>query len=90
MAQQRPHVCPNCGTELQCELPELRLDIRGALAAFERRYLEFQVNAHKGNVAHTADAIGMDRCALYRRLKALGMKSPHGPGRPRDEIGFAA
>ena len=49
------------------------LPLRAARAAFERRYLETQVSRFGGNVSETARFVGMERTALYRKLKALGI-----------------
>ena len=43
------------------------------LSNFEKNYLEIQLNRHNGNVSKTADYIGMERSALHRKLKSLGI-----------------
>lgn len=49
------------------------LPLRAARAAFERRYLQTQVSRFGGNVSETARFVGMERTALYRKLKLLGI-----------------
>jgi len=40
---------------------------------FEREYLEVQIRRFSGNISKTAHFIGMERSALHRKLKLLGM-----------------
>ena len=44
-----------------------------ARLVFERRYLEAQISRFGGNVSKTADFVGMERSALHRKLKSLGV-----------------
>ncbi|MCX7338767.1 MAG: sigma-54 dependent transcriptional regulator [Alphaproteobacteria bacterium] len=56
------------------------LPLREAREAFEREYLLTQVQRFSGNISQTARFIGMERSALHRKLRALGVhdtKSPH-------------
>ena len=41
---------------------------------FEKTYLSSQLKKFKGNIAKTANFIGMERSALHRKLKSLGIK----------------
>ena len=41
---------------------------------FEKEYLTTQLKKHHGNISKTADFIGMERSALHRKLKSLGIK----------------
>ena len=41
---------------------------------FEKEYLTTQLKKHHGNISKTADFIGMERSALHRKLKLLGIK----------------
>ena len=50
------------------------MDLRSARSDFERKYLIAQINNFKGNISKTAKFIGMDRSALHRKLKMLGVK----------------
>ncbi len=47
--------------------------LREARESFEREYLKVQVNRFNGNISKTASFIGMERSALHRKLKALGL-----------------
>jgi len=47
--------------------------LKEAREKFEKNYLEIQLNRHNGNVSKTADYIGMERSALHRKLKSLGI-----------------
>ncbi len=47
--------------------------LREAREAFEREYLRVQIRRFSGNVSRTASFIGMERSALHRKLKLLGL-----------------
>ena len=47
--------------------------LREAREAFEREYLRIQIRRFSGNISRTAAFIGMERSALHRKLKLLGM-----------------
>jgi len=47
--------------------------LREAREAFEREYLKIQIRRFSGNISRTASFIGMERSALHRKLKALGI-----------------
>ena len=49
------------------------LSLREAREVFERQYLDAQVSRFGGNISKTAEFIGMERSALHRKLKSLGM-----------------
>jgi two-component system nitrogen regulation response regulator NtrX len=49
------------------------LSLREAREVFEREYLIAQINRFSGNISRTAEFIGMERSALHRKLKALGI-----------------
>ena len=53
--------------------------LREARESFEREYLKIQIRRFSGNISRTASFIGMERSALHRKLKALGL------GEKRDE-----
>jgi len=48
--------------------------LKEAREYFEREYLVNQLKKHHGNISKTADFIGMERSALHRKLKSLGIK----------------
>ncbi|MBX4336224.1 nitrogen assimilation response regulator NtrX [Bartonella raoultii] len=69
-------------TEVSDFLPRLQMDtdesimalpLREARELFEKRYLEAQIGRLGGNISRTAEFIGMERSALHRKLKALGV-----------------
>jgi two-component system nitrogen regulation response regulator NtrX len=47
--------------------------LREARESFEREYLKIQIRRFSGNISRTATFIGMERSALHRKLKALGI-----------------
>ena len=49
------------------------LPLREAREAFEREYLVTQINRFGGNISRTAEFVGMERSALHRKLKSLGV-----------------
>ncbi len=51
----------------------LSLPLREAREVFEREYLVAQINRFGGNISRTAEFIGMERSALHRKLKTLGV-----------------
>lgn len=51
----------------------MSLPIREAREAFEREYLLAQINRFGGNISKTANFVGMERSALHRKLKSLGV-----------------
>ena len=52
--------------------------LREAREAFEREYLRAQIRRFSGNISRTAAFIGMERSALHRKLKALGLADEPG------------
>ena len=51
----------------------MSLPLREARERFEREYLLAQINRFGGNISKTAEFIGMERSALHRKLKSLGV-----------------
>ena len=47
--------------------------LREARESFEREYLRVQISRFSGNISRTATFIGMERSALHRKMKLLGM-----------------
>ncbi|MET0240258.1 MAG: helix-turn-helix domain-containing protein, partial [Sphingobium sp.] len=47
--------------------------LREARERFEREYLRVQIKRFSGNISRTASFIGMERSALHRKLKLLGL-----------------
>ena len=65
------------------------LPLREARELFEREYLLTQINRFGGNISRTAGFVGMERSALHRKLKSLGVVGMPKPGgrmmHPEDE-----
>ena len=53
----------------------MALPLREAREVFERQYLETQINRFGNNVSRTASFVGMERSALHRKLRSLGISS---------------
>lgn len=53
----------------------MSLPLREAREIFEREYLMAQINRFGGNISRTAEFVGMERSALHRKLRALGVNS---------------
>jgi DNA-binding NtrC family response regulator len=49
------------------------LPLRDARESFEKAYLEYQLKKAKGSVSKVANAVGIERTHLYRKLKTLGI-----------------
>jgi two-component system nitrogen regulation response regulator NtrX len=58
---------PNSNTEI------MTLPLRDARETFEREYLNVQIQRFQGNISKTAEFVGMERSALHRKLKGLGI-----------------
>ena len=57
------------GTSISMNYP-----LKQARENFEKNYLLTQLKKNKGNISKTAEFIGMERSALHRKLKSLGIK----------------
>ena len=51
----------------------ISLPLKNARKVFEKHYLQSQINRFDGNISKTASFIGMERSALHRKLKQLGL-----------------
>lgn len=51
----------------------MALPLREARELFEKEYLIAQINRFGGNISRTAEFVGMERSALHRKLKSLGV-----------------
>lgn len=58
---------PTASTEI------MTLPLREARETFEREYLNVQIQRFQGNISRTAEFVGMERSALHRKLKGLGI-----------------
>lgn len=72
-----PEAWPSAGLSKQDGLQEvIALPLRDARERFEREYLNVQITRFGGNISRTAAFIGMERSALHRKLKSLGVETP--------------
>ena len=75
------HLPPDIGTHTSASVGweegarMMSLPLREARENFERQYLLAQVSRFGGNVSRTAEFVGMERSALHRKLKTLGVNS---------------
>jgi two-component system nitrogen regulation response regulator NtrX len=61
----------------------MSVPLREAREAFEKEYLQAQITRFGGNISRTASFVGMERSALHRKLKSLGLQT--GERKPGDE-----
>ncbi|MEK9684274.1 MAG: sigma-54 dependent transcriptional regulator [Rhodospirillaceae bacterium] len=66
-SKSRASIGSNAGADF------IDLSLRDAREIFEREYLKSQVIRFGGNISETAKFIGMERSALHRKLKSLGI-----------------
>ena len=52
----------------------LSVPLKEAREKFEKEYLTVQLKKYNGNITKTANFVGMERSALHRKLKGLGIK----------------
>ncbi len=75
--------------QLKKDFDVMSVPLREARESFEREYLIAQVTRFGGNISRTAAFIGMERSALHRKLKTLGIHQgggkPSGGGEPSEE-----
>ena len=64
----------------------IALPLREAREVFEREYLTAQIMRFGGNISRTAAFIGMERSALHRKLKSLGVSPARGGDEDLEEI----
>jgi two-component system, NtrC family, nitrogen regulation response regulator NtrX len=64
---------PEADTALALSGTIATLPLREARELFEREYLLTQINRFGGNISRTASFVGMERSALHRKLKSLGV-----------------
>jgi two-component system nitrogen regulation response regulator NtrX len=72
-----PEAWPQAGFSKHDGLQQvIGLPLRDARERFEREYLNVQITRFGGNISRTAAFIGMERSALHRKLKSLGVEPP--------------
>ena len=64
----------NTSAELENTNISMSYPLKQARENFEKNYLLTQLKKNKGNISKTAEFIGMERSALHRKLKSLGIK----------------
>ena len=65
---------PNIETEKNTFNNTFSIPLKEAREQFEKEYLYAKLKKNHGNISKTADFIGMERSALHRKLKSLGIK----------------
>jgi len=70
-----PEICSSTPAALRWEEggEVMGLPLRDARDLFEKEYLKAQISRFGGNVSRTATFVGMERSALHRKLKSLGV-----------------
>jgi two-component system nitrogen regulation response regulator NtrX len=68
----------------------MQLPLRDAREVFEREYLLAQVTRFGGNISRTATFVGMERSALHRKLKSLGLHGGSADERTASEAAASA
>lgn len=63
----------NSDTSANLDENYAEMSLRDARESFERSYLALQVERFEGNISKTAKFVGMERSALHRKLKTLGI-----------------
>ena len=71
LPQEIGEMLPSVGNHDQSHV--MTLPLREAREMFERDYLVAQINRFGGNISKTAEFVGMERSALHRKLKSLGL-----------------
>ena len=70
-------VISSAGQDMNTVLEQsLSQPLREAREAFEREYMRSQLDKFEGNVSQMAKFVGMERSALHRKLKTLGLQMP--------------
>ncbi len=84
-----PEIYKNAPVVLKSDKSDqiMSLPLREARETFEREYLTAQVTRFNGNISRTANFVGMERSALHRKLKNLGLHHPsHNNGSLQDTL----
>ena len=64
----------NSSEQIESRQDSMSYPLKQARENFEKNYLLNQLRKNKGNISKTAEFIGMERSALHRKLKSLGIK----------------
>jgi DNA-binding NtrC family response regulator len=73
--EETHRVVPQAATPGAAAVLQLDAPLRDARDAFERIYFEYHLVREGGNISRVADAVGLERTHLYRKLKHLGIKT---------------
>ncbi len=73
--EETQRVLPQSATPSATAALQLDAPLRDARDAFERVYFEYHLAKEGGNISRVADAVGLERTHLYRKLKQLGVKA---------------
>ena len=73
--EETHQVVPQTATPGAAAVLQLDAPLRDARDAFERIYFEYHLVREGGNISRVADAVGLERTHLYRKLKHLGIKT---------------
>jgi two-component system nitrogen regulation response regulator NtrX len=82
-AEHLPSDSSGGGAAAAGSMQMISMSLRDAREHFEREYLAMQITRFGGNVSRTAAFIGMERSALHRKLKALGVDTNLNPRDPQ-------
>ncbi len=82
-AEHLPGDSKGGGASASGSMQMISMSLRDAREHFEREYLAMQITRFGGNVSRTAAFIGMERSALHRKLKALGVDTSLGAKEPQ-------
>jgi len=75
---------PNQLMHVNSQINIVTSSLREAREAFEREYLKVQIRRFSGNISKTAAFVGMERSALHRKLKSLGLNLSKRDATPAD------
>jgi len=73
--EETQRVVPQAATPGAAAVLQLDAPLREARDAFERIYFDYHLVREGGNISRVADAVGLERTHLYRKLKHLGIKT---------------
>jgi len=65
----------------------MSLALREARELFERQYLAAQIERFGGNISRTSNFVGMERSALHRKLKTLGITASEDKAEKLEQVG---
>ena len=75
LEELKPYLAPEAPQDGMLAPLLAMADFKEARGAFEKHYLEGKLARFGGNVSQTAEAVGLERSHLHKKLKALGIKA---------------